>query len=353
VSLVWSGLAALGVAAAATWIVARVAGRIRLVDHPGPYKVHRTPVPLAGGVGVAAGVTVGVLWGWPSPTVLVSLWALVAVGLADDVRDLRARTRLTLQAMAVLPALLEWTPSVGVPRPAEIGMALLWTVAAISAVKCIDCADAITAPVAIVGAVALGGLAGWQGPSASLAAALTGAAAGFLVWNIPPARCFLGESGSTALGFLLVLVGLQAAGTVPADRTWAAALAGPAVLVLPVLDFALVHARRVRAGVRRLSDLMASRGTDHLPHRLAARGLGPAKVALACSGATAIGGAVAQLLARAGTGGAVMGVLALTVAFFASEVALSRLRLPREVRRAHAPGWSLSKFAPRGTGARR
>lgn len=348
VTLLWSGLTGLGVAAAGTWIVARVARRVGLVDHPGPYKIHRIPVPLAGGVGVAAGVTAGVLWGGPSPTVLVSLWALVAVGLADDVRDLRARTRLTLQAIAVLPALLEWTPSVGVPRPVEVGVALLWTVAAISAVKCIDCADAVTAPVAIVGAVALGGLAGWQGPSAALAVAVTGAATGFLVWNTPPARCFLGEAGSTVLGFLLVLIGLQAAGAAPPDRTWVVALGGPTVLALPILDFVLVHVRRVRAGVRRLADLMASRGTDHFPHRLAARGLRPAEVAMACSAATAAGAAVAHVSAAVGGVVAVLGGASLSVAFLASEGASSGRRRRGEARGDARPGSAWLELPPQG-----
>ncbi|WP_181813330.1 glycosyltransferase family 4 protein [Gaiella occulta] len=268
-------LTAFAVSVPSTWLAARLAYRVGLLDHPGPRKIHHRPVPLAGGIGVAAAITAGLLTAGAEPRLLAVTWALVCVGLVDDARGLRARTRLGAQAVATLPAVLVYTPSLGAPRPLEVVVGLLWTIGVISAINCLDCSDGVAGSVTVAGALALGSLAGWSGPAGQTAAVLAAAAAAFLLFNAPPARCFLGEAGSTLLGFLLAILGLAVARAEPPGGGLAAMFAAGAVLAVPVLDFLLVHLRRFRGGCRRLADLMASAATDHLPHRLRRAGLNP------------------------------------------------------------------------------
>lgn len=350
VSLIVPALAALAVSAAATWLAANVARRIGLVDRPGPRKIHGWPVPLGGGVGVGVGVALGLLAASAGFALLPSVAALVAVGLIDDARGLRPGTRLGAQAAAVLPAVVVYTPSVGAPRPLEVALALLWVLATISAVNCLDCADGVAAGVAVVAASALGSLGGWQGPLAPVAAVLAGASAGFLVFNTPPARCFLGEAGSTLLGFLLAILSFAPASALPSGRALPAFVAAATVLALPLLDFLLVHARRAHSGVRRLSDLMASAGTDHLPHRLRAAGLGPRGVAATCTAATAASAIAAGLGLEAGTLAGLGGLLAVCGGFLSAEIAhLRAVPKARAEPRRPAPGAALVDPSKAGT----
>lgn len=322
-SVLGRALVAFAVAAAGTWVVARVARRVGLVDHPGPRKLHAAPVPLAGGVAVAAGLTAGLAGGVPVP-VLAAVWGLVAVGVIDDARDLRARTRLAAQVAASLPVAILYAPQIGASRPVEAVLALLLVLAVINAIKCVDSADAVAGGVAVTAALSLGWLSGWEGPAGMASAALTGAAAGFLILNVPPARCFLGEGGSTVLGLALASVALATVEGGPGDQTLSLAVAASTVLAVPVLDFILVHARRARQGIRRLADLMESTGLDHLPHRLQAAGLGPRSVALTCAGAVAVSGVAAHLCLQGGLMASLLGGSGVVVAFLGAEIALRR-----------------------------
>src|SRR5205085_9347303 len=95
---------------------------------------------------------------------------------------------------------------------------------------------------------------------------------GFMVYNGPPARVFLGDTGSTFLGLMLaslaVLAQPKTAGAFEVPLV-------PFLLIVPVADIIWVHVRRYHAGVRSFRDVMASTGKDHLPHRLLGHGLSP------------------------------------------------------------------------------
>lgn len=322
--LVWAAIALL-LTCPVTWVGMQVARRAGLVDRPSPRKPHARPTPLAGGVGVAVGVSAALASARIlSGPVFVAVWGLVVLGLVDDAKDLRARTRLAGQAAIVLPVAYAYGPALGLPGALGVLAALVWILAVVSAVNCIDCADGVAGGVGVTGALMLGSLGGWTGEAGAVAAALPGAMAGFLFFNRPPARCFLGEAGSTLLGFLLAFaaLALATAGHAGNDRI-AVSVAAASVLALPGLDFLLVHARRFAGGVRRISDLMASAGTDHLPHRMRAAGLSPAGVALACAAGTAFNGATARLAIKGGIGGALTGAVVVACGFLALELILA------------------------------
>ncbi|HLY24642.1 MAG TPA: MraY family glycosyltransferase [bacterium] len=256
----------------------RLAFWIGAVDYPSARKVHLRPMPRLGGVAVYVALAVATLL-FLRATIPAQITLLLAgagafglIGFVDDIRDLGI-SKLVLEAVVVI--VVTWLSHfrVNLPWPyaGEI-LAVLWIVGVANAMNCLDCIDGAAAGAAAVGALALMLLAllAHRPGVATGAAAVTGAALGFLRHNFYPARIFLGDSGSLMLGFLLAGLGaaIIAPGTSPVPWT-AVAL----VLGIPTVDFLLVHAQRYRRGLRNPSELITSTGKDHLPHRLMAMGL--------------------------------------------------------------------------------
>jgi len=291
-------LFALALALALTPACGWLARRLGILDMPAPRKLHRLPVPLLGGVAVYFSFAAATL-AFARPvndlhTVLL-LAGAAAFGLIGVLDDLLSLSVARLAAEAAVVAGIVWLGDfrAGLPWP-YLGhlLAVGWIVGVANAFNCLDCADGTASGAATVGGLALAAVAAllerWA--VATAAAAVAGASLGFLRYNFPPARIFLGDSGSLVLGFLLSA--LTAALATSARSPWEL-LALALVLALPVYDFLLVHWRRYRAGVRNLLDIMASTGKDHLPHRLLAAGLSPRAAALRVYCASALLGVAA------------------------------------------------------------
>jgi UDP-GlcNAc:undecaprenyl-phosphate/decaprenyl-phosphate GlcNAc-1-phosphate transferase len=218
------------------------------------------------------------------------------IGLFDDLRNLGA-WKLAVEAIVVVTivwlggfrAMLPW------PYLGDI-LAILWIVGVANAVNCLDSSDGVAPGTAVVGAMALTLLAilDQRWGIAIGTAAIAGAALGFLRYNFPPARIFLGDAGSLTLGFLLAAFG--AALAIPTRGLPGEALAPALVGALPCYDFLFVHIQRYQNGIRNPIRLLTSNGKDHLPHRLLNAGLSPRQVALWISGVSALLGGGAFLL---------------------------------------------------------
>jgi UDP-GlcNAc:undecaprenyl-phosphate GlcNAc-1-phosphate transferase len=254
------------------------APRLGLVDIPNERKVHTTPTPRGGGLAIYAGLLVATLIafaaGWLpiDHLILVGIaLILVVVGVLDDRFGLSWKLRLGLQTVAVLLA-FGWPLESGwLPWP----LALIWAVGLVNAFNMLDNMDALSAGVAaitaLVMAVALIARADCNdGLPASVLPylMLPGAIAGFLWFNRPPARIFMGDAGSTFLGFFLALHGLRDGFAVRDDlTTWLAPLCFFAV---PWYDLTSVVLLRLSQG---RSPFQADR--QHLSHRLVELGLAP------------------------------------------------------------------------------
>ena len=240
-----------------TPLVIAVAPRLGLVDRPGALKVHTAPIPLAGAaVAIAAGI--GVL-GSDLPErvwLLVAVAIAVATGLLDDLRALGVPTRLLLQAAAGV-ALLATGAELEPLGPFGGAGLVLAAVATANAVNMLDGQDGLAPGLVAIAGVGLAVLVG--GGAAPLAAA--GAACGFLLWNRPPARAFLGDGGAYALGVLL------AAGAADASASgWPGLLAAGACLGVFAYELLSTVVRRL---AHRSSALSGDR--DHTYDRLATR----------------------------------------------------------------------------------
>jgi len=229
-----------------TWMARRYALRRALVDEPGERRSHAVPTPRGGGISIAASLLLAALWLWWQPA--ASAWlpgfgaglALVAlVGLVDDHRGLSPWLRLAVHAVAAsCLATSAWMAS------GEPGIALLAFGAAMVLTNVwnfMDGIDGLAATQAMLAALALAMLA--TGAALWLALALFAATAGFLPFNLPRARVFLGDVGSGVIGYVVAgIVAMVAAGAM--ERAWLLALPLSAFLV----DASMTLAGRVRRG---------------------------------------------------------------------------------------------------------
>lgn len=291
--------------------IAALARRYGVLDWPGGRRQHTVAVPRAGGLAPFLAFVVAVLLaltlpdlGWQPDEVgrvaglLAGAALIVVVGLWDDVRDLGAGPQLVGQALAA--ALLvasgitvdALTNPFGeaIPLAGWLGglLALVWLVALMNTVNWADGMDGLAAGLAAIGGLVLflrsATLTPPQWSIAALALAYSGAALGFLWWNVPPARVFLGSAGAYFLG-----LGLGGLAIVGGAKLATAAL----VLAVPLLDAGWVIASRLASGA---SPLRGDR--RHLHHRLADRGWAARRVLLLFYGLAAAFGLAALLLPK-------------------------------------------------------
>jgi UDP-GlcNAc:undecaprenyl-phosphate GlcNAc-1-phosphate transferase len=235
-----------------------------LLDRPDARKGHARPTPTAGGLGVVAAVAAGMALlaavGDPAPAenlpLLLAALAMAALGLLDDRFDLPALPRLAAQAAAASLAIagglvLERLslPGVGeVPLgPFGPAVTLLWFLLCTNAVNFLDGADGLAAGSLMVACLMLAAAGAVLGAPFIVALALCLAAgfAGFLPFNWPPARIFLGDAGSQAAGFLLAALGVAAALAAEARMSFALV---PLLLTALLFDACFTLARRALAG---------------------------------------------------------------------------------------------------------
>jgi len=209
----------------------------------------------------------------------------MSLGVADDRLDLHSRYRLILQvAVALGLSFLGVRFHVFAFEPLNHLVTVLWIVGLINAMNCLDCADGAAGGTCVVIFFALAIFAAAHERYFVFQACMAGAGAvvGFLVYNVPPARVFLGDTGSTFLGLMVAVLAILATPAPARGGEWSLPLA-PLVLFVPVFDIIWVHFRRYQAGIRSIRDLLSSTGKDHLPHRLMAHGLakGPCMLVVA------------------------------------------------------------------------
>lgn len=195
----------LGVAAslALAWAWRRQALARQWLDQPGERRLHAAPTPRGGGIAVAA-VMLAATPGLGEGGALVAIGLLVTAGagLIDDLRPLRALPKLGLQCVGALPLALAW-PLAPDLLGAVAGAAAAWllVLVLVNFWNFLDGSNGMAASQALlVGAAALL-MSGAASPEGWLGLALVAGCLGFLPFNLPRARLFLGDVGSFALGY--------------------------------------------------------------------------------------------------------------------------------------------------------
>jgi UDP-GlcNAc:undecaprenyl-phosphate GlcNAc-1-phosphate transferase len=288
-------------------VIKRVSDRFNLTDRPDSHrKLHRHPVALGGGV-VAFLSTLGVslplllLRRDVAPTLqssgddliglLLAGTIVMLVGVVDDAVGLRGRQKLLGQIVACSVLILcglvierlqffGWTVELGL---LSIPVTLVWLLAAINAINLLDGINGLAATVGIIDSLAIAVLSvmNAHGSHALIAAAFAGSLLGFLRYNFPQAKMFLGDAGSMLIGLVVGALAVQTAHKGPGTVLLATPLC---LMTVPLFDSAAAMLRRKLTGRSIFSGDRA-----HLHHRLTER-FGSARavgiVALSC-GATA------------------------------------------------------------------
>jgi len=301
------------IAALATPLLAWLAKRLDVVDRPAGYKAHGVATPLLGGLAIAAGTVFAVVWVLPersrehvaglSALAVGSLIILLA-GLLDDLRGLSPTRKFLWQLSAATAAglclallgvrlnlFLQW------PSAPIIVLTVLWVVAITNAMNFLDNMNGLCAGLAALAAFSLSvtNLRSAEVTVAVVSAAVGGACVGFLPYNWPRARIFLGDTGSMLLGFLLAALSVMGVYTRGARVPVFAVFTPLFVLGVPVLDLLLVLCIRVR-----IRHPVWTGDRRHISHRLVRRGMHPATAVATLWAAGAACGLAALLLPTVG-----------------------------------------------------
>jgi UDP-GlcNAc:undecaprenyl-phosphate/decaprenyl-phosphate GlcNAc-1-phosphate transferase len=243
---------------------------VNLLDRPGGRKTHHGDVPIVGGlamfIGLAFGAGLVPFPGQSGVAVLSAAALLVVVGLLDDRFDLSPWARLPLQLVAPLIVLgsIASTSTLSLGNPLGLGEIVFagWTAAAVvvilvagavNAFNMMDGMDGLAGAVALVACIGIACLSAVSNQAAPLALSLIVSATicAFLVFNLPiqanrSIRCFMGDAGSTLLGFLLALMCLEIT-QVPAHRT-VSPMSVLWVVAMPIYELLWTIIRRVSRG---------------------------------------------------------------------------------------------------------
>lgn len=320
-----------------TPLAAGLANRVGIVDRPRFDRLHRTATPYLGGVAIAAALAIAAVTAattsaasWQVVAILAGALALGGLGLVDDARTVGPVVKLVVE-MGAGAAL--WVAGIragffGIEL-LDAALTILWVVAVVNAVNMLDNMDGVVGGVVAISSFGFFAIAAAQGDYlvGSLALAVSGASLGFLRYNFPPARIFLGDTGSLMTGFLLAALGLKLDlwGPSPVVRAVIPVLA----LAVPLFDMVLVVLARLRDG--RPVYLGA---TDHTAHRLAAKGMQARTVALIAYAVQAVCTAFAVQLGQAST----RAVLVTSVAVSGTALVGWAFVLRMEVRVPELPG---------------
>src|SRR6266403_4351374 len=307
--------------------VRALALRVGMVDLPGPRKVHLQPIPLLGGLAMYAGVVLGVLFLFNGPAraqiegILAGATLIAAVGILDDRGLLHHQVKLFVGMPLAAGILLlsgiraQVFSSLFGGRPGDlldIALTVVWVVGITASFSILDHMDGLCAGVAAMASAFFALLAYFNGQTlvTTLAAAVLGAATGFLRWNFKPVKIFMGDGGAMFLGFLMATLGLKL--RLENSNHLSSWVAPILILGVTIFDTTLVTISRVRRGLLPFS----TPGKDHAAHRLSNLGLGHRGAVLTLYLLGAIGGGAAVLVSYFSNGGALfVGALTLAIIF--------------------------------------
>ena len=290
-----------------TWLMRGWAVRWGLIDQPAARKVHETPTPLGGGIGIWTGVLVPIIAVQlmalavrynllPFDLLPASLdihlegvlyrsgqlWAILAagtllsvMGLIDDLRNLPWKPRLLLQllvAAALVAGGVKATLFIPIPWCGEI-LTFFWIIVLINSLNFLDNMDGLSGGIALIAAVlfAIVMLTGTSEPRllvGGVLLVLAGSLGGFLCHNRPPAKIFMGDTGSYFIGLLLATMTVLGTFYEEGTTNRHVMLAPLCILAVPLYDFCTVLVIRILQG---RSPFHADK--SHFSHRLVELGL--------------------------------------------------------------------------------
>lgn len=281
-------------------LVRRLSFHLGCVSLPRKERWHNQPMPTLGGIGMWIAFTAAVLFSiflFNDLTSLQARWSLLTgsllmfiLGLIDDIKRISPPVKLAGQMLAATMVIFFGNNAINFfPWPiANILLTFFWLVGITNAINLLDNMDGLAGGVSLIAAGVLCYFF-WSGGNdflLLLALSLAGSISGFLVFNFPPAKIFMGDSGSLLLGF--TLAALSIARRTQASNIFAVVGVPTLLFLLPILDTSLVTVTRLLRG-----QSPAQGGTDHTSHRLIAFGLSERQAVLILYGIALVSGLAA------------------------------------------------------------
>lgn len=243
-------------------------------------RMHKTPIPRIGGLAIFMGFIVGVLIFAEVSTelrgILIGLVLIVVISLIDDITPLPALLRFGVQIIAAGIAVMhgvriEFLSNINIFSDQayvhlnewlSIGITVVWIVAITNSVNFIDGLDGLAVGVSTISSMCMLiiALLVSEPNVAIVMAALVGACAGFMPYNLNPAKIFMGDVGAMSIGFILATLSIQGLFKFYAIVSFAVPFL---ILALPIFDEVFAVVRRLLKGQNPMSP---DRG--HVHHRL-------------------------------------------------------------------------------------
>ncbi|HLY75826.1 MAG TPA: MraY family glycosyltransferase [Planctomycetota bacterium] len=313
---------------ALTPLMIRLARRVQFLDHPGPRKIHAEPVPYGGGLVVAAVVLVGTLiarrlvlqngtpvqekpFSWP--VFAMGSLVILALGVVDDRRRLSAGFKLLVQALVAVGVSLGGArlQLFDAPLVVSVAFTAIWILAVTNSFNLLDHMDGLSSGVALFAGAAflIVAIQTEQLLIAAMIVPLLGACLGFLCYNFPPAKIFLGDAGSLFVGFWLACLTVSFT-FYKASYPLYTYFVPLAILAVPLFDTAVVVLIRLFNGRP-----IFEGDTNHFAHRLTALGMSRKAAVLTVYALTLTAGLSAVLLYHVHQPGALLILVQLLLTF--------------------------------------
>ena len=288
-------------------LLIRLAKKFDIIDYPNHRKIHTTPTPLLGGVAIAGAFTIALaihvslvvflkdfitsntlfssrLQFYANNTtcitnqvfaVLIGGLIIAIVGIVDDIKGLSIWIRLlTETAVAFVMAWMGFKLDIFLPEITTWTITTFWVIGITNAFNLLDGADGLASGVGIISSLILAGIMffGNQPLIGLLLLTLAAAIGGFLRYNLPPARVFMGSAGSMFIGYILSITTILATFTINNACTNYVIALPIVILSIPLYDtLSVIFLRSIKKASLTKGDL------NHLVHRLMRAGFSQRK----------------------------------------------------------------------------
>lgn len=239
-----------------THLMIKISKNMNIMDIPNERSVHKKPTPLLGGIAIFLSFLFGfILFGNQNPlmiSILIASFLILLLGIFDDIKPIKARYKFIIHILVAL--IVVFYGGLKLTHVDIFGLSLnfkwmspyitiLIIVGIINAVNLIDGLDGLCAGISSIYFLTIGVIAlilnKFNGLDIILSFIMLGATLGFLVFNYPPAKIFMGDTGSTFLGLMISVIMLLGFKTV----TLTSLLIPLVLLILPITDtlFAIIR----------------------------------------------------------------------------------------------------------------
>lgn len=282
----------------------KIAYHVGALDKPNKRKIHTKPMPRLGGLGIYGAFVFGyIMYGTLTTqmlSILISSFLILLLGVLDDIKPIRAKYKILVHLIAAVivvfygglffDELSILGLNIVLPKVVNQLIAVFFIVGAINAINLIDGLDGLCAGISFIYFITVAIIAfilnQMQGLDIILCLIMVGATLGFLVQNFPPAKVFMGDCGSTFLGFMIAIIALLGY-----KVTTITSLVIPVIiLAVPIFDTLFAIIRRILK-----HEKIGAPDREHFHHQLLKMKFSPRKTILIIYGINILFSAVSLL----------------------------------------------------------